>query len=74
MQERLVLEEADKIWFEYSEQLSPPPHGYVIYETRTGKIVHERTLGTPDPEITAATVMEPAFVKRRPSRWRWPWS
>jgi hypothetical protein len=74
MQERLILEEAEKIWFEYAEELSPPPYGYVIYESRSGKIVHERTLGAPDPATSQVPVTEPALVKRRPPRWWWPWS
>jgi hypothetical protein len=74
MQERLILEEADKIWFEYTEELDPPPSGYVIYETRTGKIVHERMVGGPRPEATPGAVKETALVKRRPPRWWWPWN
>src|SRR5438105_12040620 len=73
IQERLILEEADQIWFEYNGKLNPPPYGYVIYASRTGKIVHERTLGRVESEITAAAANGPALVRRRRLRW-WPWS
>jgi hypothetical protein len=44
----LAVGEADRIWFDLKDGFHPGPRGYLVYHRPSGKIVHERTVETPE--------------------------
>jgi hypothetical protein len=65
---RLAVEEAEDIWSDFKDKLLPSPHGYLVYQQPSGKIIHERTMENPTP------VSETPTKPRRPRRLPWLWS
>jgi hypothetical protein len=70
LEQHLAVGQADKIWFELKDKLHPGPRGYLIYHRPSGKIVHERTVESPE-------FADQNPVRRRPPRrlsWLRAWS
>lgn len=65
-----AITEADKIWSESSDILKPPPLGYVMYDSASRKIVHERTLNRPDPALATKPKPRTVQARRRLPFWR----
>ena len=49
-----AFQKAEAIWLEYRENLTPPPVGFLVYDGKSRKIIHERRIDAPRPVAAAS--------------------
>lgn len=65
-----ALLEADAIWYAMKDGLGPPPHGYLVYERDTGRLIHEYTVDRDSPTTKGDPQKGTTLVDRLLAWWR----